>query len=207
MKLVRVLGVVAVAVLMSAQASAAVLFSGFTDGCFAAVSCTNFTSPVSDGKGLTFTGTSFAGVNAGSSFSLGSFSTTRIPTSNYIESFDLLATFTAPGPTGSTKFDLDVSGTLQVHHDDSNGWYTISLDTPISQTFGNYQLSISLPHNCREDACLVSDGGDDGQTVQVSGVITAAVPESSTWAMMILGFMGVGFLAYRRRAQPSLRLV
>jgi PEP-CTERM motif-containing protein len=27
----------------------------------------------------------------------------------------------------------------------------------------------------------------------------AAVPEPSTWAMMILGFLGVGFLAYRRR--------
>ena len=35
---------------------------------------------------------------------------------------------------------------------------------------------------------------------------TQAVPETSTWAMMILGFMGVGFMAYRRRGQPSLRL-
>jgi hypothetical protein len=26
-----------------------------------------------------------------------------------------------------------------------------------------------------------------------------AVPESSTWGMMILGFAGVGFMAYRRR--------
>ncbi|MBR0697803.1 PEPxxWA-CTERM sorting domain-containing protein [Bradyrhizobium lablabi] len=36
---------------------------------------------------------------------------------------------------------------------------------------------------------------------------TAAVPEPSTWAMLILGFAGVGFLAYRRRqtgASPSL---
>jgi hypothetical protein len=36
----------------------------------------------------------------------------------------------------------------------------------------------------------------------------APVPEASTWAMMILGFVGVGFLAYRRRGQgPALRLV
>jgi hypothetical protein len=27
----------------------------------------------------------------------------------------------------------------------------------------------------------------------------SAVPEPSTWAMMILGFAGVGYLAYRRR--------
>ena len=29
--------------------------------------------------------------------------------------------------------------------------------------------------------------------------LAAAVPEPSTWAMMILGFAGVGFMAYRRR--------
>jgi hypothetical protein len=37
--------------------------------------------------------------------------------------------------------------------------------------------------------------------------LTAAVPEPSTWAMMILGFFGVGFMAYRRKQNgPSLRL-
>jgi hypothetical protein len=29
--------------------------------------------------------------------------------------------------------------------------------------------------------------------------LTAAVPEPSTWAMMILGFCGLGFMAYRRK--------
>jgi len=33
-----------------------------------------------------------------------------------------------------------------------------------------------------------------------------SVPEPSTWAMMILGFFGVGFMAYRRKSQMSLRL-
>jgi PEP-CTERM motif len=31
----------------------------------------------------------------------------------------------------------------------------------------------------------------------------AAVPEPSTWAMMILGFLGVGFMAYRRKQSGS----
>jgi hypothetical protein len=31
--------------------------------------------------------------------------------------------------------------------------------------------------------------------------IAVAVPESSTWAMLILGFAGIGFMAYRRRNQ------
>lgn len=34
-----------------------------------------------------------------------------------------------------------------------------------------------------------------------SMTISAAVPEPSTWAMMLLGFAGVGFMAYRRRGQ------
>jgi hypothetical protein len=39
------------------------------------------------------------------------------------------------------------------------------------------------------------------------GGAAPAVPESSTWAMMIVGFLGVGFLAYRRRtAGASMRL-
>ena len=34
--------------------------------------------------------------------------------------------------------------------------------------------------------------------------ISAAVPEPSTWAMMILGFIGVGFMAYRRKSKGAL---
>jgi hypothetical protein len=31
-----------------------------------------------------------------------------------------------------------------------------------------------------------------------------SVPEPSTWAMMLLGFVGVGFMAYRRKSKPAL---
>jgi hypothetical protein len=34
----------------------------------------------------------------------------------------------------------------------------------------------------------------------------AAVPEPSTWAMMILGFFGMGFMAYRRRSKMAFRI-
>jgi hypothetical protein len=37
-----------------------------------------------------------------------------------------------------------------------------------------------------------------------SATITEAVPEPSTWAMMILGFAGIGFMAYRRKSKPVL---
>jgi hypothetical protein len=43
------------------------------------------------------------------------------------------------------------------------------------------------------------------QTGTVSATpITAAVPEPSTWAMLLLGFTGIGFLAYRRKSAPAL---
>jgi len=42
----------------------------------------------------------------------------------------------------------------------------------------------------------------DGELLNLSSTtvtLAAAAPEPSTWAMMILGFMGIGFMAYRRK--------
>lgn len=45
----------------------------------------------------------------------------------------------------------------------------------------------------------------DSLTLEIgASAITAGVPEPSTWAMMILGFCGIGFLAYRRKDQIAL---
>jgi hypothetical protein len=35
----------------------------------------------------------------------------------------------------------------------------------------------------------------------------AAVPEPSTWAMMLIGFVGIGFTAYRRRCGESVAVL
>ena len=35
-------------------------------------------------------------------------------------------------------------------------------------------------------------------------VLAPAVPEPSTWAMLLLGFAGLGFMAYRRKPKPTL---
>jgi len=43
--------------------------------------------------------------------------------------------------------------------------------------------------------------GADVAALYLNGGQVAAVPEPSTWAMMILGFAGLGFMAYRRRDQ------
>jgi hypothetical protein len=36
--------------------------------------------------------------------------------------------------------------------------------------------------------------------------VVDGIPETSTWAMMILGFLGMGFMAYRRKPSTRLRL-
>ena len=54
---------------------------------------------------------------------------------------------------------------------------------------------------------IASPNADQYQLFFSSGVtndVASAVPEPSTWAMMILGFAGLGFMAYRRKAKPAL---
>jgi hypothetical protein len=52
----------------------------------------------------------------------------------------------------------------------------------------------------------MSSFGYDFNEGLVTGFNVSAVPEPSTWAMMILGFVGVGVMAYRRKPGLSIRL-
>jgi hypothetical protein len=45
--------------------------------------------------------------------------------------------------------------------------------------------------------------GSNGYSILYSPGITAGVPEPSTWAMMLLGFAGLGFAGYRRARSRS----
>jgi outer membrane lipase/esterase len=40
--------------------------------------------------------------------------------------------------------------------------------------------------------------------MEIADAFVATVPEPSTWAMMILGFAGIGFMAYRRRTKADM---
>lgn len=68
---------------------------------------------------------------------------------------------------------------------------------PFAYANGSYNYTFSY------GGVLASDGSS--YSSNITGVITA-VPEPATWAMMTLGFLGLGFLAYRRRAGSSLRI-
>jgi hypothetical protein len=94
---------------------------------------------------------------------------------------------------GTPTFNAVVTGSVT---DSSAGGVTINFDnTP--QNFNSLQGPFSFFVN---DLSLPNPGVNN-----VSGQITAT-PEPATWAMMILGFIGVGFTAYRRKSQGALRL-
>jgi hypothetical protein len=44
-----------------------------------------------------------------------------------------------------------------------------------------------------------------GNGSALSTMVVTAVPEASTWAMMILGFLGIGFVTYRKKAKVGFR--
>jgi light-regulated signal transduction histidine kinase (bacteriophytochrome) len=50
---------------------------------------------------------------------------------------------------------------------------------------------LSVSYNATNDIVALDD-------VRFGNASVSAVPEPSTWAMMILGFAGLGFMAYRR---------
>jgi PEP-CTERM motif len=52
---------------------------------------------------------------------------------------------------------------------------------------------------------LCTDVGPFSNSVNPEFVgFATSVPEPSTWAMMILGFAGIGFMAHRRKSKPAL---
>jgi hypothetical protein len=87
--------------------------------------------------------------------------------------------------------------------------------TPGTYSFENWmQFSISTGFVAGVntlDFRVMNGNGDADQfgptalRVEMSG-IASAVPEPSTWATMILGFFGLGFMAYRRKSNSAMRL-
>jgi PEP-CTERM motif len=66
-----------------------------------------------------------------------------------------------------------------------------------------FRLSNNVTVAIFEDNFTLPAGEYADVTSEANGfgsfTLTAAVPEPSTWAMMILGFCGLGFMAYRRK--------
>ena len=64
-------------------------------------------------------------------------------------------------------------------------------------------VSIELPatevsFECNDNACETGRFMNGGSAV---GAMVSEIPEPATWAMIIVGFAGVGYLSYRRKRQ------
>ncbi len=88
--------------------------------------------------------------------------------------------------------DTRDTATVDVASKGFSGWMTASFDFTATSTSEALQfLSIGGPTSLPPVAFL------DG--VSLTGDVPGGVPEPATWAMMGLGFAGLGLVAYRRR--------
>jgi len=180
----------------------AAIFQGTSAGCFGP-GCSSFGSPVSDG-GLTFTGGNFGPttINTTGSLTLGSFSVGSVSGLDG-DTFRLKLNFSQPGaatpdqPIFTALLDTSfifIGNTLDIAFPDTATQFTFD--------GGTFQVVISDVHL----ASTFFNGGHDTSNLVGNVTVTAAVaavPEPSTWAMMILGFAGVGFMAYRRKSHGA----
>lgn len=83
---------------------------------------------------------------------------------------------------------------------------TGSFNRSISRMFDFGDVGVTGTHagTCSFTVGLFADGAllaTEADTISVTG---PAVPEASTWAMMLLGFAGIGYLGYGRRGRARL---
>jgi PEP-CTERM motif len=116
--------------------------------------------------------------------------------------------FTQPGGTADTPWGVFTNG-INLTGDNGAPGNHGPIDFTLTATLG-HTLSIadfvnnSLGHIFAADVIVLATG-TTGAVTGPGGV--SSVPEPSTWAMMILGFVGVGFMAYRRKSQGNFRFV
>jgi len=87
----------------------------------------------------------------------------------------------------------------------------VALNLNPAPTIGYTFFSVSFTGSGLDSFDVISrndPGFNYFDDLSVMGPAASAVPEASTWAMLMLGFAGVGFMAYRRKGRPvALRLI
>lgn len=203
---------IAASAAFAASPASAVQFTGATGGCFAVSPATCTTSSGSGASigGLNYVAGSFNGATSpidnavsfgGLTNNFGSFTLSSLPFNYAGDTFSLLLSFTLPTGTSPnpTTLTANLLGSVVVG---SDGGITIdfanNLGNPLAfnSSAGMFYLTVND----------ISVFPNSPSQVLSGRIVMAAVPEPATWAMMLLGFGGIGF-AMRRRRQPTLARV
>jgi len=191
----------------SSAANAAIEFTGSTQGCLQVspgpCPAAN-TSNIGGSTGLVFNtggfdqfsadGTGFVGIGSGNTDTLGFFTLGASPINYTGDLFTLVVNFTLPlGVSGGGPFTATLIGSVTGAN---NGGVQISFSNPTQifhSSIGDFTLGVNN----------VAISGTSGTAAPITGYILAPVPEPATWAMMLVGFAGIG-MAMRRRRNPAL---
>jgi hypothetical protein len=105
--------------------------------------------------------------------------------------------------SNTLTFIVSIVGNNGSYDDSFVNWqqFTGTTGAPTIGTSGNMWYGSSGGYVI--DNGYAVDTGAKTNTLAVQFNSVSAVPEPSTWAMMILGFCGVGFMAYRRKQNAS----
>lgn len=147
----------------------------------------------------------------------GSFTVTFDPTQNYTNDTTDIHVNSFNGVTVDSPFGFSYDATSKLFgfggtYGGTNLVYDGTNDIVISYNLSNLADPTFVPCSTPGYTCGKYTGSSaveaSGYTTVASGTayfygaqstITAGVPEASTWAMMIAGFCGLGFMAYRKR--------
>ena len=218
-------GIAALAV-ASGSASAAVLVVDFENSnvsagnyFYSADEAAGFSSdavfPSTPGSVVSVPGVAFAGGSGVQNnalfatpggFPLGSFPAAPAPGSNtaFLQNYPY---FTAAGVITIDTDILEANKLYTVTFDsvalpNVDGKFTVSYNGSVQEvTAGSTWTSSTFSFVAVVGQDLIFSDGDFNGLDNIT--VSAAVPEPSTWAMMILGFAGIGYMTYRRRNQNA----
>jgi PEP-CTERM motif len=120
----------------------------------------------------------------------------------------LVLTFTNADVFVSLTGTLDGTA-INVPVVDPNGFtfnFVANVLTSITGSDSNSNPRLTFFFSSPNETYRFAHGSSDS-SISTGAVAISAVPEPATWAMIIIGFAGMGFLSYRRKNSPRFRLV
>lgn len=111
----------------------------------------------------------------------------------------------------SFRGQLDILGDIKVVVNDNFGNVFTFTNVPKSADFGPFgAVAVAGTGQFIDKVTVFSVLPENFKSIKQvdfgNYTVAGAVPEPATWAMMLLGFLGVGFVAYRRKNQGHVRL-